>query len=165
MKPDDMGLGMKSCVGVSLLELIRILLRYKWGTVFRQEWFWRMEEITKRNGKGVWLRETEKALKRFVASLEWLLERNGMRDEEMNAIKQNAEMEVSEKTMKLKAMRMKSILDVLEEVEVLVDTYFFNEFSDTKSSLFLKNIIANQSTIEVTPLKRVWMILNHSPKR
>ena len=55
MSPDDMGLGLKSCVGVYLLELVRLLLQYKWGTIFRQEWFWRMEELTKRNNKGVWL--------------------------------------------------------------------------------------------------------------
>ena len=59
MNPDYMGLGLKSCVGVYLLELVRILLQYKWGTIFRQEWFWRMEELTKRNGKGVWMREIE----------------------------------------------------------------------------------------------------------
>ena len=33
-----------------------------------------MEELTKRNGNGVWLREIGKALKRFDASLEWLIE-------------------------------------------------------------------------------------------
>ena len=69
MKHDDMGLGLKSYVAVYLLELTRIL-QYKWGTIFRQDWFWRMEELTKRNGKGVWPREIEKALKRFDASLE-----------------------------------------------------------------------------------------------
>ena len=52
MKPDDMGMGMKSCVAVYLLELVRLFLQYKWGTIFRQEWFWRMEELTKKNGKG-----------------------------------------------------------------------------------------------------------------
>ena len=51
MKPDDMGFGLKSSVGVYLLELVRILLQYKWGTIFRSEWSWRMEETTKRNGK------------------------------------------------------------------------------------------------------------------
>ena len=147
MKPDDTGLGLKSSVGVYLLELVRILLQYKWGTIFRQEWFWRMEELTKRNGKDVWFKETEKALKRFDASLEWLLERIGMRDEEMNEIKQNAEMDESEKTLKLKAMKMKSIVDVIEEVEVLIDTSFFDEFSKKKSSLFLRKIMANQSAI------------------
>ena len=44
-------------IGVYLLELVRLLLQYKWGTFFRQEWFWRMEELTKRNGKGMWTRE------------------------------------------------------------------------------------------------------------
>ena len=29
MKPDDMGLGLKSCVAVYLIELVRILLQYK----------------------------------------------------------------------------------------------------------------------------------------
>ena len=33
MSPDDMGMGLKSCVavGVYLLELVRLLLQYKWG--------------------------------------------------------------------------------------------------------------------------------------
>ena len=29
MKPDDMGMGLKSCVGVYLVELVRLLLQYK----------------------------------------------------------------------------------------------------------------------------------------
>ena len=94
MSPDDMGMGLKSCVAVYLVELVR-LLQYKWGTIFRQEWFWRMEELTKRNGKGVWFREIEKALRRFDASLEWLLERIQMRDDEIETIKQNDEIEES----------------------------------------------------------------------
>ena len=49
MKPDDMGLGLKSSVGVYLLELVRLLLLYKWGTIYRSEWFWNMDELTKRN--------------------------------------------------------------------------------------------------------------------
>ena len=44
MKPDDMGMGLKSCVVVYLLDLVRLLLQYKWGTIFRQEWFWRIEK-------------------------------------------------------------------------------------------------------------------------
>ena len=43
MKPDDMGMGLKSCVAVYLLELVRLILQYKWGTIFRHEWFWRMK--------------------------------------------------------------------------------------------------------------------------
>ena len=68
-------MGLKSSVAVYLLELVRLLLQYKWGTIFRQEWFWRMEEPTKRNGKGMWLREIQKCLKRYDATLEWLMER------------------------------------------------------------------------------------------
>ena len=37
MGPDDMGLGLKSCVAVYLLELVRILLQYKWGTIFQSQ--------------------------------------------------------------------------------------------------------------------------------
>ena len=65
MSQDDMGLGLKICVAEYILELVRLLLQYKWGTIFRQEWFWRMEELTRRNGKGVWIREIEKVLKMF----------------------------------------------------------------------------------------------------
>ena len=50
-----------------------------------------MEELTKRNGKGVWTREIEKALKRFDASLEWLMERIEMRDEEIEKTKDDDE--------------------------------------------------------------------------
>ena len=39
MKPDNMGLGLKNSVPVYLLELIRLLLHYKWGTIFRSECF------------------------------------------------------------------------------------------------------------------------------
>ena len=46
-----------------------------------------MEELTKRNGKGVWLREIEKGLRRFGASLEWFMERIQMRDEEIEALR------------------------------------------------------------------------------
>ena len=31
MKPDDMGMGLKSSVVVYLLELVRLLLQYKWA--------------------------------------------------------------------------------------------------------------------------------------
>ena len=63
MKPDDMDMGLKSCVAVFLIELVRLFLQYKWGTIFRSEWFWRMEELTKRHGKCLWMREIEKVLK------------------------------------------------------------------------------------------------------
>ena len=144
MKSEDMGFGLKSCVGVYLMELVRILLQYKWGTIFRQEWFWRMEELTKRNGKGMWLREIGKVLKRFDASIEWLGERIAMREEEMEKIRVDGESEEREKSVLLRAKRLKSIEEVMEEVEVLIDTHFFNEFYGTKSALFLKRVLGNQ---------------------
>ena len=86
-------LGLKSSVGVYLPELVRLLLQYKWGTIFRRDWFWKMEELTKRNGKGIWLREIEKTIKRFNASLEWLLARIAPRDEEIERIRNDKQME------------------------------------------------------------------------
>ena len=80
MSPHDMGLGLKNCVAVFLLELVRLILQYKWGTIFLQEWFWKLEEITKRNDKGMWLREIENVLKRFDTSLEWLVGWISLRD-------------------------------------------------------------------------------------
>ena len=163
MKPDDMGMGLRSCVAVYLLELVRILLQYKWGTIFRSEWFWRMEELTKRNGKGVWFREIEKALRRFGASLEWFMERIQTRDEEIEMIRKDEQMEERERKLVLRAKRTKSIDEVLEEVEVLIDTHFFNKFSETKSSLFLK-VIASQNAIDLRLLKKTWRSLNCTPK-
>ena len=119
MSPDDIGMGLKSCVAVYLLELIRLLLQYKWGTIYRQEWFWRMEEMTKRNGKGVWMREIEKVLKRFGASLEWLLERIGLRDEEINAIGRNGEIEEREKRQLICAKRGRALMRSLEKLRSL----------------------------------------------
>ena len=103
MDPDDMGLGLKSCVAVYLLELVRLFLQYKWGTIFRSEWFWRMEELTKRNGKGVWMREIEKVLKRFDASIEWLTERIGIREDEIEKIRVDRETEEREKSVLLRS--------------------------------------------------------------
>ena len=60
----------------------------------------------------------------------------------------------------LRAKRIKSIEDVLEEEVVLIDTHFFNEFSETKSSQFLKKVIAHQSTIEMRLLKKTWRTIN-----
>ena len=56
-------------------------------------------------------------------------------------------MEADEKAKLLRAKRMGSIEEVLEEVSVLIDTHFFNEFTETKSSAFLKNAIANQNSM------------------
>ena len=63
----------------------------------------------------------------------------------------------------LNAMKMKSITEVLEEVEVLIDTHFFNEFSETKTSSFLK-IIASQSVIDVRLFKS-WRTFNCTPRQ
>ena len=123
-----------------------------------------MEELTKRNGKGVWMREIEKALKRFDASLGWLMERVGMRDEEIDKIRQDGQIEEGAKKEKLRAMKMRSIDEVLEEVEVLIDTHFFDQFSKTRSSLFLKKVVSNQGAIEMNLLKKTWSSLNCSPK-
>ena len=60
--------------------------------------------------------------------------------------------------------KIKSIQEVLEETEVVIDMHFFEEFCGTKSSLFLKKVIANQSSIEMRLFKRRWRTLNCSPK-
>ena len=49
-------------------------------------------------------------------------ERVKMRDEEMDAIRGNQEMKARVKSQILRAKRLKSIDDVLEEVSVLIDT-------------------------------------------
>ena len=49
-------------------------------------------------------------------------------------------------------------------MEVLVDTHFFDEFSESKSSSFLKRIVANQTAIDIRLLKKVWKTLNCTPK-
>ena len=59
-----------------------------------------------------------------------------IREEEMEKIRLEGQMDESVMRETLKALRMKSIADVLEEVEVLIDTHFFNEFAETKSSMF-----------------------------
>ena len=123
-----------------------------------------MEELTKRNGKGMWMREIENGLRRFDASLEWLGERIAMREEEMEKIEWDDEMDEVEKGKNLRSKRAKSIGDVLEEVEVLIDTHFFNEFSETKSSLFLKKVISHQNAIDTRLLKKTWRSLNCTPK-
>ena len=64
----------------------------------------------------------------------------------------------------IRAVKVKSIHDVLEEVEVLIDTHFFNEFYETKSSLFLKKVIKNQNAIDTNLLKRTLRSPNCSPK-
>ena len=50
----------------------------------------------------------------------------------------------------MRAKKATSVEEVLEEVGVLIDMHHFNAFWETKSSQFLKRIIANQSTIEMS---------------
>ena len=59
---------------------------------------------------------------------------------------------------------MKSIDEVVEDVEVLIDTHFFNKFEEGKSSAFLKKVIANQSSIDMRLFMRTWRTLNCTPK-
>ena len=77
-----------------------------------------------------------------------------MREEEIDRIRQNGEVEANEKEQMLRAKRMKSNEEVVEEVEVLIDSHFFNEFSETLSSGFLKKVISHQSTIESASSRR-----------
>ena len=50
-------------------------------------------------------------------------------DEEFNGFERKSEIGEREKDVVLRAERVKSIAEVLEEVDVLVDTHFFSEFS------------------------------------
>ena len=68
------------------------------------------------------------------------------------------------KNEKMKVMRTKSIAEVLEDVEALIDTHFYNEFWETKSSVFSKKVLANQGAIEMRLFKKTWRSLNCSPK-
>ena len=49
-------------------------------------------------------------------------------------------------------------------MDVLIDTHHYNEFSGTKSSMFLKKVIENRNVIDVRLLKKTWRTLNCSPK-
>ena len=111
-----------------------------------------MEELTKRNGKGIWLREIERGMKRFDASLEWQCE-NLLHDEEIEKIRVDDQMEGQMKSQMLRAKRLKSIEEVLE-VEVLVHTHFFNEFSGTKSSQFLKRLSCARAQLRCSSSRR-----------
>ena len=82
----------------------------------------------------------------------------------MEKIRSDGEMDERVKTEMMKTRRMKSIAEVMEEVEVLIDMYYFNEFSQTKSSLFLKKVMEKQGAIEMNIFKRARRTLNCSPK-
>ena len=64
----------------------------------------------------------------FDASLQWLMERIESREREMDNIRRNDEIEENERSQMLRVKRAKSIADVIEEVDVLIGTNFFNEF-------------------------------------
>ena len=73
-------------------------------------------------------------------------------------------MEEGAKKEKSMVAKMKSIEDVLEEVKVLIDTHFFDQFSKTKSSLFPKKVIRNHNAIDMNLLKKTWRTINCTPK-
>ena len=59
------------------------------------------------------------------------MDRVNLRDGELKPIKENGEIEAREKVHLIQAQRTKNSGDVIEDVEVLVDTHFFNEFLET----------------------------------
>ena len=65
----------------------------------------------------------------------------------------------------LRARRRKSIDDVLEEVEVLIDSHFFNEFEEIKSSSFVLKVITNKSVIDLNIYKRTRRSPNCTPNK
>ena len=73
-------------------------------------------------------------------------------------------MDERDKSQILRAKKMKSIAEVLEDVEVVIDMHFFVGFSHTKSSTFLKKVMDNQRWIDMTLLKKTWRSLNCTPK-
>ena len=60
-----------------------------------------MEELIKRNGKGIWMREIEKVLKRFNSSLEWLMGRMTASNHKREKLKRSDRMTKLEKTRRL----------------------------------------------------------------
>ena len=84
------------------------------------------------------MRATEKVLKHFDTSLEWLSERIELREGEIDKTRHDDQMEERLKIARVRTLIMYGIKDVQEEVELLVDTYYFNRGSEMKSSLFLK---------------------------
>ena len=69
--------------------------------------------MTKRDGNGVWFREVGKVLKRFDASLEWLMERIELREGAMSALRKNGQLEEREKDRILGVRKTRSIEEVL----------------------------------------------------
>ena len=73
-------------------------------------------------------------------------------------------MEARENELMNGAKRNKSTEDVLEKEDVLIDTHFFDEFTKTKSSTFLKKVIENQGSIDTSLFTKTRRTLNCTPK-
>ena len=82
----------------------------------------------------------------------------------MERIMNDDQRDERENDLLLRSKRAKRIADVLEEVDVLIDAHFFNEFRETKSSLFLKKVIKNRNAIDTSLFKRTRRTPNCSPK-
>ena len=67
-----------------------------------------------------------------------------------------------EKNKMLRSKRMNGIAEVLEEVEFLIDTRL-NEFYETESSQFMKNVTC-QGWSDARIFKKTWRTLNCTPK-
>ena len=77
------------------------------------------------------------------------------------------QMEERAKNEMPKPRTIKSIEEVMEAVEVVIDTNFFNAFSEQSLSLslpFLKRVISNQGLIDLKLFKKSWRLLNCFPK-
>ena len=94
------------------------------------------------------MREMEKALKRFDASIERLLERITIREDEIEAIRKNCEIEEREKNKVLQAKRIKSIGDILEEVVVLIRGVPKHENRVTFSAVAVISLAERPATAE-----------------
>ena len=61
------------------------------------------------------------------------MERIQTREVEMERIRDDDQRDEREKDLLLRTKRAKSIADVLEEVDILIDIHHYNEFRGTKS--------------------------------
>ena len=72
-------------------------------------------------------------------------------------------MEADEKILVLRYKKARSIEEALEELDVLIEPHFFNEFTETNSSAFLKTVITNHNSNNLNLFKRTWSSINGSP--
>ena len=82
----------------------------------------------------------------------------------MRKTQQIGEVDEREKDWIIRAMKAKNIKDMLKEVEVPIDTIFYDEFLEMKSLLFLNKIVSNQGLVETRLLKKTRKATNCSPK-